>query len=241
MREAIRAAGRSHSMYPSLAVVQNNRPTRRRTNVSGDQYVPELEALNLQVGQLLRALKAKDRYTWAHSRRVGAYAAGIARRLEWRSRDVSRMRLAGELHDIGKLGVSNGLLCKQGALTDQEYRMVMEHPVIGDTMLRRLFPRGSFVLKVVRWHHERIDGLGTPDGLIGDEIPLPARIVGVADAFDAMTSARSYRAPLSLDFALDELEANAGAQFDVECVYAMRRLFTSDLEALVGGPLLPAA
>ncbi len=241
MRQAIVAAGSSHSMHPSFAVVPKRRRSRYQPNVSSDAYVPELEALDLLVGQLLHSLKTKDRYTWAHSRRVGAYAAGIARRLELRSCDVSRMRLAGELHDIGKLGVSSDLLRKQGALTDQEYAMVMEHPVIGERMLRRLFPRGSFVLTVVRWHHERVDGRGIPDGLMGNEIPLSARIVCVADAFDAMTSARSYRAPLALDFALDELEENAGSQFDVECVFAMRCLFASRPEALAGGPLRPAA
>jgi len=131
---------------------------------------------------------------------------------------------AAELHDIGKIGISERLLHKRGPLTDYEYDEVMRHTMIGEQIIAPLMGVDLTVKEVVRWHHERMNGTGTPDGLSGDDIPLAARVVAVADAFDAMTSARPYRTSLSLDAARRELLENAGTQFDPECVEALVRL-----------------
>lgn len=171
------------------------------------------------------ALSAKDSYTWAHSKRVGAYASGIARLMGVKGDRIAQIRFAGELHDVGKIGVPGKLLRKCGSLTANEYRQVMEHPVMGEQIIRPLLPDGHLILGAVRWHHERYDGRGGPDCLTAEEIPLAARIVAVADAFDAMTSTRPYRSPLPLDVALAELDENAGSQFDPECVRALHRLY----------------
>jgi HD-GYP domain-containing protein (c-di-GMP phosphodiesterase class II) len=146
------------------------------------------------------------------------------------------IRTAGELHDVGKIGVPDRLLRKSGRLAVHEYQRVMEHPVIGVQILRPLLPENHLILSVVRWHHERADGGGTPDGLSEGQMPLAARIVAVADAFDAMTSARPYRAPLRLDAALVELKENTGTQFDGTCVRALCELFaTRSVVAAVTG------
>ena len=173
------------------------------------------------------ALKAKDPHTWGHTKRVGAYASGIARILRMAAERIAHIRIAEELHDVGKIGVPERLLRKCSCLTANEYRRVMEHPGIGEQILRPLLPDGHPILGAVRWHHERLDGQGGPDGLSAADIPLAARIIAVADAFDAMTSARPYRAPMPLDVALTELYENAGSQVDPACVLALRELYPS--------------
>lgn len=173
------------------------------------------------VRTLAHALEARDAYTWGHSARVSQYAEAIARRLEMAKAEVVMVSLGGELHDIGKIGVPDDLLLKPGPLTEEEYRQIMEHTVIGDRILRPLLHNQPEVLSIVRSHHEALDGSSFPDGLSGDAIPLAARIVAVADAFDAMTSARPYRRALSVGAALDELVAHSGTQFDLACVEAM--------------------
>ena len=171
------------------------------------------------------ALKSKDPYTWGHCKRVGAFASGIARCLGLTGDRIVHIRIAGEFHDVGKIGVPERLLRKRGPLTANEYRQVMAHPAVGERILRLLLPDGHPILGAVRSHHERYDGHGGPDGLASEEIPMGARIVAVADAFDAMTSTRPYRPRLKLDTALKELEENAGSQFDPECVRALQQLY----------------
>ncbi len=170
---------------------------------------------------LAHALEARDAYTWGHSARVSRYAALISRQLDLADAEVAMVSLGGELHDIGKIGVPDDLLLKAGPLTPEEYRQVMEHTVIGDRILRPLLHNQPDVLSIVRSHHERLDGSSLPDGLSGDSIPLAARIVAVADAFDAMTSVRPYRRALTVHTALNELIAHSGTQFDAACVEAM--------------------
>lgn len=172
------------------------------------------------VRSLAHALEAKDAYTGGHSTRVSAYSIGIARELGLSVAETAAVALGGELHDIGKIGVREDILHKPGPLTPDEYRHVMEHTVIGTRILSPLLHNRSTVLAVVRSHHERPDGTSLPDGLKGDGIPLAARIVAVADAFDAMTSKRPYRPALSVEAALRELEENVGSQFDEDCVRA---------------------
>src|SRR2546427_567823 len=133
--------------------------------------------------------------------------------------------LGAELHDIGKIGVSEAVLHKAGKLTDAEYRHIMEHPVIGARILAPLMRDVPTALAIVRSHHERLDGKGFPDGLKGEQIPLEVRIVGVADSFDAMTSLRPYRPPLSVQKALQELEDGKGTQFHPPAVEAFLAAF----------------
>ena len=134
---------------------------------------------------------------------------------------IQQIILGGHVHDIGKIGVREEVLNKPGSLTDDEYQHIMTHPVVGWRILSPLLGEAPVALNVVRSHHERHDGTGVPDGMKGDQIPLEARIVAVADAFDAMTSARPYRAAeKTLEQALKELEDNCGSQFDMRVVQA---------------------
>jgi len=170
------------------------------------------------VAALERALHAKDPFTLDHSSRVRRFALAMATELRL-SRVVSReLALGAELHDIGKIGVPDDLLQKPGPLSPEERRRVLDHAKIGARILTPLLGRHPLVIAVVRWHHEWVDGSGYPDGLRGAQVPLVARIVAVADAFDAMTSPRPYRAASSARVAVDELVRCAGRQFDTQCV-----------------------
>ena len=172
------------------------------------------------IRSLAHALESKDSYTWGHSKRVSVYSVAIGCELGLSEKEQATLALGGELHDIGKIGVPDTLLNKPAPLTADEYRDVMQHTVIGERVLQPLLRSNSVVLGIVRWHHEHVGGGSLPDGLRGDEIPLEARIVSVADALDAMTSERPYRPPMSVASALRELELTAGTQFDEDCVDA---------------------
>ena len=176
-----------------------------------------LEELFLAAIQsLVDALEVKDPYTRGHSDRVSRYGASIARALGLDDELVRQVELGGHLHDIGKIGVREAVLNKPGALTDEEYLHIMTHPMVGWQILSPLLGDAPAALRVVRWHHERFDGQGTPDRLGGEEIPVEARVTAVADAFDAMTSSRPYRAGrhMTPDAALEELGRHRGTQFD---------------------------
>lgn len=181
----------------------------------------ELFLASLQ--SLADALEVKDPYTGGHSVRVGRYAMAIAKDLGLDADHLSQLELGSRLHDIGKIGVREAILNKNGPLTEAEYLHVMEHPVIGWRILSPLLRDAPHALDVVRSHHERFDGRGTPDRLAGEAIPLGARIAAVADSFDAMTSGRPYRAGMAVEVALAELQRCAGAQFDPVCVQAFER------------------
>ncbi|HEY0416982.1 MAG TPA: HD domain-containing phosphohydrolase [Gaiellaceae bacterium] len=167
---------------------------------------------------LARAVDSRDVYTGSHSERVSAIAGAIAEQLGLPAAQVELTRVAGSLHDLGKLAIPEEILRKPAELSTAEWLVVQRHPQIGHRMLE-----GLGVAPVADWvlhHHERWDGSGYPDGLAGDEIPLGARIVFVADAFDAMTFGRLYRTALTRDEALAEVERCAGAQFDPQVVRA---------------------
>jgi putative two-component system response regulator len=166
---------------------------------------------------LAAAVEAKDSYTAGHATRVTAYALTIARQLG--GIDLMRFKLAGDLHDVGKIGVPDNVLNKPGRLTDIEFEMVKKHPEIGERILQPMID-DEMVLGVVRWHHERWDGRGYPDSLSGTDIPLPARILAVADTIDAMTSGRAYRAELPWEVMVAEIRRCSGSQFDPEVVKA---------------------
>ena len=167
---------------------------------------------------LARAVDSRDAYTGSHSERVASLVEKIATQLGRPAEEVELTRLAGSLHDLGKLAIPEEILRKPGALTDAERLVLERHPQIGYRMLESLGvePIADWVLH----HHERWDGTGYPDGLDGENIPFGARIIFVADAFDAMTSNRLYRSPLTNDEALREVERCAGSQFDPEVVHA---------------------
>ena len=173
------------------------------------------------VGSVAEALQAKDAYTRSHSQRVSRYASAMAHELGLSRTEVDEIQLVAQLHDVGKIGVPDGVLGKHGPLTDDERRQVQWHTVIGEQILRPLLMDHPGVLAAVRGHHERMDGRGFPDGLRGAEIPLAARIIAVADTFDAMTTTRPYRSSLSLRVVVRELDRVAGAQLDTRCVRAL--------------------
>jgi putative nucleotidyltransferase with HDIG domain len=168
---------------------------------------------------LSRAIEARDPYTRGHSARVTAIAEAIARRLGWDNERLELLHVGGPLHDVGKLGVSEEVLAKPGRLDEQELAQIREHPKLGARILLRVAAlRGA--LPYVLYHHERWDGSGYPTGRAGEQIPLEARVLAVADAFDAMTSDRPYRPALDRDEALAEVARCAGTQFDPEIVDA---------------------
>ena len=172
---------------------------------------------------LVSAIEAKDSYTEQHSRRVTELAIDIARVMGRTSEEIESLRLCGALHDIGKIGIHDRILNKRGKLTEEEFAVIKRHPVIGDRIVQHLglTPQER---AIVRNHHERWDGKGYPDGLEGEEIPLLARILTVADVFDAMTSDRTYRNALSRGITLEVLWKNRATQFDPEPLDALQRV-----------------
>jgi len=182
---------------------------------------------------LSRAIEARDPYTRGHSDRVTEIAEAIARRLGWDEERLELLQLGGPLHDVGKLGVSEEVLAKPGRLDEEELAQIREHPKLGARILLRIAAlRGA--LPYVLYHHERWDGAGYPTGRAGEQIPLEARVLAVADAFDAMTSDRPYRPALDREDALAEVARCAGTQFDPEIVRIFLELFAERAE-------LPAA
>ncbi|HZW36426.1 MAG TPA: HD domain-containing phosphohydrolase, partial [Candidatus Deferrimicrobiaceae bacterium] len=188
------------------------------------------------VAVLATAVEARDKYTRGHSRRVTEFSLEIARRLnqpEWFVKDLESAAL---LHDIGKIGMPDHILHNRGALPQDGVSFVLAHPIEGENLLR---PVGTLarLCPAVRHHHERYDGKGYPDGLKGEEIPLAARILAVADAFDAMISPRAYKPTRTRDDAMEELVRCKGGQFDPGCVEVFLAYLNENSEA---GILLPA-
>ncbi|TQJ89872.1 HD-GYP domain-containing protein [Streptomyces sp. SLBN-31] len=186
------------------------------------QYHREGAAHQATIRALVQAVDIKDGYTRGHSERVGQASMMIARELGLDDERVEVLRFAGILHDVGKLGVPTRLLRKDGPLTPEERRVIELHPEYGHEMVRGIGFLGEARAAVLH-HHERLDGSGYPYGLMGAQIPESARVVAVADAFDAMTSTRSYRRARPVPAALEELQRCAGAQFDPLMVTALVR------------------
>ncbi|MFE9635929.1 HD-GYP domain-containing protein [Streptomyces sp. NPDC006463] len=184
------------------------------------QYHRERAAHQATIRALVQAVDIKDRYTRGHSERVGQASAMIARELGMAEDRLEVVRIAGILHDVGKLGVPTRLLRKDGPLTPEERRVIELHPEYGHEMVRGIGFLGE-ARSAILHHHERVDGSGYPYGLTGDQIPVLARVVAVADAFDAMTSTRSYSRARPVEVALAELARCAGAQFDPAMVGAL--------------------
>jgi HD-GYP domain-containing protein (c-di-GMP phosphodiesterase class II) len=164
------------------------------------------------VESLARTIEARDPYTGGHTERVADFAQAIGVRLELDEDELRAVAIGAVIHDIGKIGVSDAVLLKQGPLDADEWAVMRRHPEIGSYILGELEVPEQ-VKAMTRHHHERWDGRGYPDGLAGEDIPLTARLLTVADALDAMTSDRPYRSALALDVALAELREKAGSQF----------------------------
>jgi putative nucleotidyltransferase with HDIG domain len=189
---------------------------------------------------LALAVDAKDSYTRSHCQTVSQLCVVIATELGVDAEQLTRIRLAGLLHDVGKIGIPDSILHKPSALTDDEYEQMKSHSLLGAAILEAADMRVEATW--VRHHHERIDGAGYPDGLTGSEIPVESRIILVADAFEAMTSDRPYRIAPGPSYAIDELRRHSGTQFDPDIVEALvRRLDNTgarqpfDLETVVTG------
>jgi response regulator RpfG family c-di-GMP phosphodiesterase len=213
------------------ALVLQNRFYQEHLERQVQEQAQRIQELFLQGVQMLaRALEAKDAYTRGHSIRVSRYAVATASRLGFVGVGLDGIRLGGELHDIGKIGTREAVLHKPGSLTAEEFRQICEHPALGESMLSPLAHESPDVLRIVRSHHERLDGAGFPDGLRGENIPIEARIVAVADAFDAMTTRRPYRESRPPEEAMCELRRVAGTQLDPEAVEAFVAAFPDPRE-----------
>jgi putative nucleotidyltransferase with HDIG domain len=179
-----------------------------------------------EAGVLISQLERLHPLVRAHSRAVAVIGARVARVL---GADDDAVRLAGSVHDVGKLTIPRSILDKPGPLTSSEWRLVRSHPAAGERLLHASFADRPEVLAAVRSHHERWDGRGYPDGLAGDDVPIAARIIAVADAFQAMLESRPYRPQRRAAEALDEIEAHAGAQFEPVCASALRLALEADV------------
>jgi putative two-component system response regulator len=179
------------------------------------------------ITSLVRTLEARDSYTSGHSLRVRKYAVHLAHQIGMDDHNKKRLNLAAKLHDIGKIGLAEGILNKPAKLSEHEFDLVKEHPVIGERILKPII-RNRVVLSAIRSHHERFDGAGYPDGLSGEEIPFLGRMITVADCYDALTSTRAYRGALSRDEALTILHDGAGTQFDPHLVPPFIRMIRAD-------------
>lgn len=188
--------------------------------VNQRQYREMQQMFEGTIQSLVSALDAKDAYTCGHSSRVAELAVELAQRLDFDEDRVATIRMAGILHDIGKIGVEDSVLRKPGRLTDEEFEQIKQHPVLGYEILQgiRQFKK---ILPAVRHHHESWDGTGYPDGLAGESIPRDAQVLAVADAFDAMTSDRPYRAGMPLEKVIAIFEEGRGSQWAADVVDAL--------------------
>ncbi len=174
----------------------------------------EHESFVTLVRVMLSTLDKRDPYTAGHSERVGLYTQALAKKLGWNAADQERALFAGRVHDIGKIGIRDDFLYKEGALTPEERRVLEQHTIMGSDIIQQSGKRLEAISPAVRSHHERWDGRGYPDGLSAEETPLLARMVGIADTFDAMTSARPYSSRKTWTRAFEILREVAGTQFD---------------------------
>lgn len=179
------------------------------------------------VTALSEAVDAKDRYTSGHSKRVAEYSRMIAERLGKTKEEQEEIYRAGLLHDVGKIRIPAEIINKSGKLTDEEYNIIKIHPVTGYHILRGI-SEDSFIAIGAKYHHERYDGKGYPNGLIGEKIPEVARILGVADSYDAMASNRSYRTALPQAVIRSEIEKGKGTQFDPHIADIMLQMIDED-------------
>lgn len=191
------------------------------------KYQDEVMNAYMQTIETLRnVVETRDHETRGHSERVSVLAASIAQEMGLSPQEVERIKIAGLFHDIGKIGVPDAILLKDGPLSQNEYEEIKRHPAEGEKILSTC---SSFddILPIIRHHHERVDGRGYPDGLTGDKICLGAKITAVADAFDAMVSNRTYRKGLGFDIAMERVVQGINSQFDAQAVAGLHKLIES--------------
>jgi putative nucleotidyltransferase with HDIG domain len=257
-----------HDLTRTLADMASNRAFDRPVPTSGvsqelDELSSTFDALRSAIvlaeeesentylgviGALAAALDARDPYTSGHSERVALLSVAIARQMQLSEAEIETVRLGALLHDIGKIGVSDAILRKPGTLTADEFEQIKRHPLLGARILKPLRFLSDH-LAIVELHHEQPDGRGYPHGLRGDEIPLLASVVRVADAYDAITTARAYRPARSANEAMAELWSHAGTGFETRVVQAVAAIPEALLarppapreERAVAEPLLPGA
>ena len=192
----------------------------------------KLEQAYMESIQTVRyTVEARDTYTRGHSDRVSEYSVLIGQKLNLSEEDIRRLRIGGLFHDVGKIGVPDSILLKEGKLSDDEYSQIKNHPSIGAHILSTasIF---QDIIPIVKYHHERFDGTGYPERLKGNDIPYLARITAVADAFDAMTSRRVYRDSLSIPKVIEEIEDCKGTQFDPEIADAFIDILKNNYESI---------
>lgn len=199
--------------------VHENRKSNDRFEVLADKLVFALS----------ESVEAKDEYTKGHSSRVAKYSTMIAERLNWSESEIKTVFYAGLLHDVGKIGINDTIINKKGGLSDEEFDMVKLHPLIGERILKRITEIPELMI-TAKYHHEHFDGSGYPDGLKGHNIPEIARLVCVADSYDAMTSNRSYRGYMSQPDVLREMIDGLGSQFDPVFGKAMIDIINEDTQ-----------
>jgi hypothetical protein len=234
--EQVGVAGLVAFALPPALMIVSVRQYLERTTAA----VEEIRQVNQQlrrahrdtIAALSRSLDAKDAYTGGHIDRVAALAVALAKQLGYTGEELEAIEIGALLHDIGKIGVPEQILSKRGPLHEAEWAVIKTHPLTSDYILSEL-DLHPIVRQCARSSHERIDGAGYPDGLAGDDIPLPARIVFVADALDALTSDRPYRPARSLVAALAEIQDHAGTQFCPKVVEALRFLWRTSPESIV--------
>ena len=207
---------------------------RERTKQLAEKHQELRTAYVQTIRALAEAVDAKDAYTRGHSERVGVYASKLAREMNFPKEFIERVYIAGVLHDVGKIGVPDHIITKPARLTDDEYAEIKKHPEIGAKILEPVTFLADIV-SCVRHHHEWYDGSaqGYPMQLAGERIPLPSRVILVADTVEAMTSDRPYRKALPLEAVLNELHRYAGTQFDPVCAKAMLVLLEREGESFI--------
>ena len=205
---------------------------RSRQKIEMDERRNQMEAISLQMMQTLSTtIEAKDEYTRGHSHRVAEYAALIAEELGWDIKEIRNLRNAAHLYDIGRIGIPDSILNKPTRLTEEEYAVIKEHTTIGAEILKNI-TLIDHVKEVARSHHERYDGKGYPDGLKGEEIPLYARIIAIADSYDAMKSRKIYRNPLADEMIYNEILQSRGKQFDPDIADVFLKLLDENRVAI---------
>ena len=204
-----------------IEIYEKNIEVKDQNNEKGyNQISPTIFAL-------MAAVDAKDSFTFEHSENVSEYAVKLAEKLKLPEKDIQTVKVAGLLHDIGKIGIPESILKKNGKLTDEEYAMMKTHVEKSVEMIRFL-PNMDYVIPAVVSHHERYDGKGYPNGIKGKDIPVLGRILAVCDSFDAMISRRAYKEALSVEYAVGELERGKGTQFDPEAAQAFIEMVEED-------------
>ncbi len=194
-------------------VVENGIEKFELTSSKSQMLKDVKELFYKTIKSIASALDAKDPYTHGHSVRVTLYALILAQSLGLNEKELEDIETAGLLHDIGKIGIPQNILCKQGRLTDEEFQVIKTHPLNSERLIASVKKLGT-ISNCIKNHHERWDGRGYPNGLKGEAIPLSARIIALADTYDAMTSTRSYRKALDHSVAMEEIARCSGTQFD---------------------------